>query len=72
MTMKALKLGNYFKWQQTSTGGWRFVTPEMTMVLAARRECHLARHLDLNGDFWVDPEQKADQWWCYFNEMSKD
>ena len=35
------------------------------------RECHHGRHLDRNGEFWKDPEEMADHWWGFDNEMSK-
>jgi 5-methylcytosine-specific restriction endonuclease McrA len=36
------------------------------------RECHRQRHIDPNGDWWNDPEEMADHWWYYNEEMSKD
>jgi len=36
------------------------------------RHCHRQRHVDMNGDFWADPEEMADHWWGYDNEMDKD
>jgi 5-methylcytosine-specific restriction endonuclease McrA len=26
------------------------------------RDCHLGRHLDPNGDYWADPEDKESHW----------
>jgi len=45
-------------------------TPDVLRALC--RECHLAEHVDLNGDFWADPEEKEDYWWSYWNELEKD
>ena len=36
------------------------------------RDCHHARHLDLNGEFWRDPEEMETHWWTFYNEMSKE
>ena len=43
-----------------------YETPEDLDALC--RDCHHRRHVDLNGDFWADPEERADHWW-YFNEQ---
>jgi 5-methylcytosine-specific restriction endonuclease McrA len=32
------------------------------------RACHRRAHTDINGDFWVDPEEMACHWATYFNE----
>jgi len=34
------------------------------------RECHKKRHIDLNGDWWNDPEEMAGSWYCYEKEMA--
>ena len=36
------------------------------------RGCHHQRHRDILGDFWVDPEEMADHWWYYHEQMDKD
>ena len=32
--------------------------------------CHHQRHLDLNGDFWADPEEMESHWYYYYKELS--
>ena len=32
------------------------------------RECHKSAHTDLNGDFWVDPEEKENHWALYWGQ----
>lgn len=36
------------------------------------RHCHHHRHRDLNGSFWVDPDDKEDAWFGFHWEMDKD
>jgi hypothetical protein len=38
-------------------------------LLALCRDCHKARHIDLAGDFWVDPEETADYWESFWREI---
>jgi 5-methylcytosine-specific restriction endonuclease McrA len=41
-------------------------------LMALCRSCHLGEHLDINGDFWADPDEKEAYWATYFSEMGKD
>jgi 5-methylcytosine-specific restriction endonuclease McrA len=36
------------------------------------RSCHHQRHLDLNGDFWTDPEEMFRHWQPYWEALEKD
>lgn len=45
-------------------------TPDDLMALC--RECHQSRHIDPAGEFWRDPEEMADHWQPYFDEMAGD
>ena len=40
-------------------------------VVGLCRDCHLSRHLDVNGDFWVDPDDKEAHWYGYWEELAK-
>jgi hypothetical protein len=31
-------------------------------LAALCRKCHRNRHVDLNGDWWNDPEERPDHW----------
>ncbi len=42
------------------------------VLLALCRDCHLAEHLDINGDFWADPNEKETYWATYWSEMERD
>lgn len=44
-------------------------TPEDLAALC--RSCHYARHCDINGAFWSDPEEMAHFWQPYFYAMNK-
>ena len=33
------------------------------------RECHRRRHLDLNGEWWTDPEEHRCYWSSYWSEV---
>lgn len=33
------------------------------------RECHLRRHVDVNGDWWTDPEEREGYWSSYWSEV---
>jgi 5-methylcytosine-specific restriction endonuclease McrA len=39
-------------------------TPDVLRALC--RECHLARHLDRNGDFWSDPKEMETYWTTFY------
>lgn len=34
-------------------------------------DCHQARHRDLNGEYWRDPEDMAEHWAGYYQELEK-
>jgi 5-methylcytosine-specific restriction endonuclease McrA len=36
------------------------------------RDCHKHRHIDINGDWWNDPEEMFHHWFTYEEEMAKD
>ena len=40
-------------------------------LAALCRDCSRQEHLDSSGDFWTDPEEKADHWPYYYSEMEK-
>jgi len=40
-------------------------------LVALCRDCHYARHRDINGDYWRNPEEMEDHWWYYFKELAK-
>jgi hypothetical protein len=42
-------------------------TPDVLRALC--RECHLARHVDPNGEFWVDPIEMATYWESFYKEQ---
>ncbi|MBO0863481.1 MAG: hypothetical protein J2P16_00205 [Mycobacterium sp.] len=35
------------------------------------RDCHHSQHIDLNGEFWSDPQEMEQHWFGYFSEMAK-
>jgi HNH endonuclease len=44
-------------------------TPDDLALLC--RECHRQRHVDLNGSWWNDPEEKYWYWESFFDELHK-
>jgi len=34
-------------------------------------ECHQGRHRDMNGEYWRDPEDRADYWSGFHQEMDR-
>jgi hypothetical protein len=36
------------------------------------KDCHKARHTDLNGEVWDDIQDMNDSWYGYFKESEKD
>src|SRR5262245_48506742 len=58
---------------------WNYKEPEIIFgretpddLAALCRYCHQQRHIDLNGDWWNDPEEMAAHWAGYWWEMGKD
>ncbi len=41
-------------------------------LAALCHECHKARHIDMNGSWWSDPEEMEDHWQGYWSEREKD
>ena len=35
------------------------------------RACHRNRHLDLNGEWWNDPEEMAEHWGPYYDALER-
>ena len=50
-------------------GGLIFGHETPDVLLALCRECHHRAHVDLNGDFWVDPVEKEVYWATYFENL---
>ncbi|PZC48503.1 MAG: 5-methylcytosine-specific restriction endonuclease McrA [Chloroflexi bacterium] len=40
-------------------------------VVGLCRKCHHQRHIDLNGDFWSDPEEMENHWSSFPHQMTK-
>lgn len=34
-------------------------------------DCHQARHRDLNGDFWRDPQEQEAYWFTFCEELQR-
>ena len=49
--------------------GWIFGHETIADLDALCRDCHRARHVDLNGDFWADPEQMYHHWATFEKAM---
>jgi 5-methylcytosine-specific restriction endonuclease McrA len=41
-------------------------------LAALCRECHRRRHIDLNGEWWNDPEEMANYWASFYEAWDKD
>ena len=41
-------------------------------LAAVCRYCHLSKHVDVNGEFWRDPQEKDSHWQSYHDVMDKD
>lgn len=35
-------------------------------------ECHQERHRDINGDYWLDEQEKETYWFLYWKELERD
>lgn len=53
-----------YRWQPDPGDGEEPVFGHETPadLAALCRDCHHARHVDLNGEFWADPEEKDAYW----------
>jgi len=45
-------------------------TPDDLKALC--RYCHQAEHVDVNGEFWADPEDKENYWSGFDDKMERD
>lgn len=61
-----------FRCGKRNFGGLIFGHETENDLDALCRDCHLQRHLDINNDFWVDPEERDDHWFGYFWALEKD
>lgn len=46
---------------------WGWETSDDIALLC--RDCHHARHVDRNGEFWQDPEEMETYWFTYWEEL---
>lgn len=41
-------------------------------LLALCGSCHRARHVDLNGEWWTDPQEREAYWQSFEDALAKD